>query len=156
VLKHGHNTAKYTIGINPKGVISFILSGYGGRASDKMITENCGFLNKLLPGDIVLADRGFDIRESVGVMCAEVDIPAFTKGKKQLSAKEVKSTRKIANVRIHVKRVIGSVRQKYTIVQSTVPFDYLIVKDDKDCTLDEIVRICCFLTNLCDSVVSFR
>jgi hypothetical protein len=42
-----------------------------------MITENCGFLNKLLPGDLVLADRGFDIRESVGVMCAEVHIPHF-------------------------------------------------------------------------------
>ena len=152
--KH-HNTAKYMIGITPQGVISFISSGYGGRASDKMITENCGFLNKLLPGDLVLADRGFDIRESVGVMCAEVHIPAFTKGKKQLSAKEVESTRKIANVRIHVERVIGSVRQKYTMLQSTVPIDYLIVKDDKDCTLDKIVRICCCLTNLCDSVVSF-
>ena len=64
----------------------------------------------------MLADRGFDIRESVGVMCAEVHIQAFTKGKKQLSTKEVESTRKIANVRIHVERVIGSVRQKYTIL----------------------------------------
>ena len=122
-----------------------------------MITENCGFLNKLLPGDIVLQlpDSGFDIRESVCVMCTEAHITAFTKGKKQLSTKEVESTRKIANVRIHVERVIGSVRQKYTILQSTVPIDYLIVKDDKDCTLDKIVHICCCLTNLCDSVVSF-
>jgi hypothetical protein len=46
------------IGITPQGVISFISSGYGGRASDKMITKNCGFLNKLLPGDLVLAERG--------------------------------------------------------------------------------------------------
>jgi hypothetical protein len=59
---------KHMIGITPQGVISFISSGYGGRASDKMITENCGFLNKLLPGDLVLTDRGFDIRESVGVI----------------------------------------------------------------------------------------
>jgi hypothetical protein len=120
-----------------------------------MITENCGFLSKLLPGDIVLADRGFDIRESVGVMCREVYIPAFTKDKKQLSAEEVESTRKIVNVRIHAERVIGPVRQKYTILQSTVPIDYLIVKDDKDCTLDKNVHICCCLTNLCDSVLSF-
>jgi hypothetical protein len=43
--KH-HNTAKYMIGITPQGVISFISSGYGGHASDKMITENCGFLTE--------------------------------------------------------------------------------------------------------------
>lgn len=30
------------------------------------------FLDKLLPGDLVLADQGFDIKESVGLMCAEV------------------------------------------------------------------------------------
>ena len=29
--------------------------------SDKHLTENCGLLNKLLQGDIVLADRGFDM-----------------------------------------------------------------------------------------------
>ena len=54
--------------------------------SDKHLTENCGILTKLLPGDTVLADRGFDIQESVGLMCAEVKIPAFTRGKTQLSS----------------------------------------------------------------------
>ena len=29
--------------------------GGGGHVSDKHLTENCGLLNKLLPGDIVLA-----------------------------------------------------------------------------------------------------
>jgi hypothetical protein len=70
--------------------------------SDKHLTEKCGLLNKLLPGDIVLADRGFDIKESVGLCCAEVKIPAFTKGKKQLSPLELESTRKIAHSRFHV------------------------------------------------------
>jgi hypothetical protein len=51
----------------------------------KHLTENCDLLSKLLPGDIVLADRGFDIQDSVGLHCAEVKIPAFTRGKKQLS-----------------------------------------------------------------------
>ena len=26
--------------------------------SDKFLTEHCGILDKLLPGDVVLADRG--------------------------------------------------------------------------------------------------
>ena len=30
--------------------------------SDINLTENCGLLNKLLPGDTVLADRGFDMK----------------------------------------------------------------------------------------------
>ena len=45
------------------------------------------------------------------MMQAKLHIPAFTKGKSQLSAMEVTETRTIANVRIHVERVIGNVRQ---------------------------------------------
>ena len=55
------------------------------------------FLDKLLPGDIVLADRGFDISDSVGTVHARLHIPAFTKGKNQLTASEVEETRTIAN-----------------------------------------------------------
>lgn len=70
-----------------------------------------------MPGDVVLADRGFNVAESVGLMCAEVKIPAFTRGKKQLSARDVESTRKIAHCRVHVERLIGLVRNKYTILR---------------------------------------
>ena len=130
------------------------MGGGGGRVSDKHLTQNSGLLNNLLPGDTVLADRGFDIKESVGLYCATLVLPAFTKGKRQLSGIEVEQTRKIANVRIHVERVIGNLRQKYSFLGTTQPIDHSVCKaGEGSTTLDKIVTVCCSLTNLCNSVV---
>ena len=41
--KH-HNTVKYLIGITPQGTVSYISEGWGGRTSDKYITEHCSLL----------------------------------------------------------------------------------------------------------------
>ena len=54
--KH-HNTIKYLIGITPQGTVCFISEGWGGRVSDKHLTENCGLLDHLVPGDTILADK---------------------------------------------------------------------------------------------------
>ena len=140
--KH-HNIVKFLIGITPQRVISFISKACGGRASGKHVTENSGILRKVLPGDIVLADRGFDIADSLGFYQAKLYIPAFTKGKKQLSAQEVKETRKIASVRIYVERVIGLVRREYPIWQSILPTELLKVKaGDSLAPIDKIPRVC--------------
>lgn len=153
--KH-HNTVKYLIGIAPQGVITFISEGWCGRASDKLITESSGLLENLLPGDSVLADRGFTIADSVGLHRAKLEIPVFTRGKSQLSPSDVEATRKLANVRIHVERVIGLVRSKFTILQCTLPIEMVETKDDTDIPmLDKVVTVCCALTNLCNSVVPF-
>ena len=112
--------------------------------------DYCGIMNYLLPGDIVLADRGFNISESVGMMQARLHIPSFTKGKDQFSALEVEETRNTANVRIHVERVIGAVRQRYTILKG---IDFIIKRNQEDTPLvDRIIRVCCVLNNMCDSV----
>ena len=96
--------------ITPQGSICFVSKAWGGRTSDKYLTERCGLLNNLVPGDLVMADRGFTIEESLIFHQAQLAIPAFTKGKNQLDPFDIEKTRGIANVRIHVERVIGLLR----------------------------------------------
>ncbi|CAJ1061481.1 uncharacterized protein LOC127942764 [Xyrichtys novacula] len=86
--KHS-NTMKYLIGITPNGAISFISKGWEGRTTDKTVTEQCGIIDKLLPGELVLADHGFDITESVGFVCTEVKTAAFRGKHSQLKARDV-------------------------------------------------------------------
>lgn len=57
---------------------------------------------------------------------AQLAIPAFTRGKAQLDPVDVERTRGIANVRIHVERVIGLLRRKYSILSGILPVDFLI------------------------------
>jgi len=56
-------------------------------------------------GDLILADRGFDISEDLGLYGARLEIPAFTRGKKQLSPQEVKYS-EIVRMRIARDRFI--------------------------------------------------
>ena len=78
--KH-HNTIKYLIGIMAQGTASFISLGWGGRFSDKHLTKQSGLLANILLGDSILADQGFDTKDSVAAYHASIKIPAFTKGK---------------------------------------------------------------------------
>ena len=93
-------------------------------------------------------------------MQARLHIPSFTKGKDQLTASEVEETCAIANVRIHVEQVIGAVRQRYTILQGTLPglpIDFVIKRNQEDIPLiDCIIRVSCalyFLIKLLTSVL---
>ena len=154
--KHS-NTVKILIAIAPQGMTTFVSNSWGGRVSDKHLTMNSGLLQKLLPGDVVLADRGFDVGEVVAMAQASLHMPAFTKGLDQLPPVEVEKTRKLTNVRIHVERVIGATRQRFSILMSTLPIQYVIKKSPQDIpNVDKIVYICSALNNLCVSVVPFE
>ena len=142
------------------GTISFVSEAWGGRTSDKFLTENCGFLGNLLPGDLILADRGFTIHDEVMFYHANLNIPAFTKGKSQLDPVEIEKTRNLANVRIHVERVIGLVRQQYLILHSTLPTDFLMCNTSKDGNqdvplIDRMIKVCPALVNLCPAIIPF-
>ena len=59
------------------GAITYISDMYGGRASDKFITnESHDLLNSLNPGEKVMADHGFTIAEDLPVG-VKLIIPSF-------------------------------------------------------------------------------
>ena len=106
-----HNTFKVLVCITPTGAFSFISDLWGGNTSDRYITENSGFLDVIRPGDEIMADRGFTIRDLLTERRATLVIPPFTKkcswGKgKRLTAADVRKTKNIAKQRIHVERSI--------------------------------------------------
>lgn len=139
------NTIKYLVGISPAGAITFLSQGWGGKVSDKEITIKSGFLDKLEHGDCILADRGFTVANEIATKGAILKIPNFTRGKSQMTGKEIDESREIANVRIHVERVIGRMR-KFRILQSIIPITQV------DLTNNVMVCIC-GLVNLNRSVV---
>ena len=143
---------KFLIATTPSWTISFISKCWGGRVSDKYITQHSDFLHHIEPGDLVLADRGFNIAEDLALYGAKLEIPAFTKGKKQLS-QEVEYSQRLAKVRIHVERVIGLLK-KYTILQSVLPVSLIKHTGDEEyATIDRILTVCASLTNLSPSIL---
>ena len=120
------------------------------------MTENCGLLKHLLPRNVVLADQAFNIQEAASMYCAEVKILPYTKGKKQFSKLEIDVGRRISHIRIHVERVIGMVRQRYTILQCTLPINLIKCEGDAEVlTIYKIVFVACALYNHYESVIPF-
>ena len=149
-----HNTLKILISIAPTGAITFVSKVWGGRVSDKVITQKSGFLDYISYGDVVMADRGFNISDDLAIRGAQLEIPAFTRGKKQLSMAEVEKTRQLARLRIHVERVIGLLRNKYTILQGVIPITLIKRPSDTSvATIDKIVTISAALINTSNSIV---
>ena len=73
---------------------------------------------------------------------AEVKILSFTKGKKQLEKIDVDWSRELSIVRIHVERVIGVLKLKYTILQGTLPISVIADKDDQEIDSSLLCYLC--------------
>lgn len=159
-----HCTIKVFISCTPLGAVNFLSPTWGGRASDVHIVRDSGFIDPKyhLPHDQILADRGFTLYDDFAAKCSACLLtPAFTKGKKQLSAQDVEMSRKISSVRIHIERVIGLIKNRFGILQGPIPIR--CVQSLKDETLettlsscDKIIQVCSALTNMSTSVVYKR
>ena len=67
---------------------------------------------------------------------------------------EVECSKRIAKVRIHVERVIGLLKNKYTILQNILPVTLIKHRDDIDFAfIDQLLTVCSALINLSPSVV---
>ncbi len=104
-------------------------------------------------GDIILANRGFTCDEYARMAMAEIKTPPFTKGKKLLEKVQIDWSRELSLVRIHVERIIGMLKQKYTILQNTIPISLIQDSSDTKPTIDKIVKVCCACVNLCPSSI---
>ena len=76
-----------------------------------------GLLEKLEPGDMLMADRGFTIEDITEPLGIELNLPDFTSKGQQLSPYEVAHSRRIAHVRVHVERAIGRIKEYKILTQ---------------------------------------
>ena len=137
---------KVLIGITPSGVISFVSDCYKGSISDKKLVEVSGLLQKLEPGDEIMADKGFLIQDMLAPLGVRLNVPPVLKSNSQMAPEDVILTKKIAQLRIHVERAIGRVKE-FRILQGVLP---AAMWD----SINQIVYVCCMLTNFNAPLVS--
>lgn len=107
--------------------MSFVSKCYERHAGDCFITNDCGIIDLIEPGDVVLADKGFptirtqcqiENKNAVFVMPSFLHNPHF-----QFSAEEVEETYNIASVRIHIERIMQRIKDFY--IFSKVPLSHI-------------------------------
>ena len=99
-------------------------------------------MRKLLPGDVVLVDRGFLIEQHVAEELAHLVTPAFKGTRPRLTKEEMTNSRKVANVRIHVERCIGHLRRGFfSILQGRITVEELRKDGDAFAFFDKIMYV---------------
>ncbi|XP_046392029.1 uncharacterized protein LOC124160260 [Ischnura elegans] len=136
------NTLKYLVSCTPDGLVNFVSKGYGGRASDAAIVEDCGFLEVLPSGVSVMADRGFKHIDGLLTKkgCQLVRPPSVASGE-VLNSMQVRETKQIAALRIHVERVISRLREFRYLVPHACISHNAISKTDM------VVAVTCGIIN---------
>ena len=142
----GTNTLKSLIGIDSRGMVTFISEACGGAYSDRAILEKSGVLDFLEPGDMVLVDHGFNIEDMCAARGLTVNIPASLKGRTQLTPKERLKSSHISSKRIHVERIIG-LAKTYKIMKNELHHSKVLLGN-------RILFVCFMLTNMRFQIVT--
>lgn len=86
---------------------------------------------------------------------AKLLTPAFERGQKQLHPVDVEIPRRLAPLRVQVKKVIGSLRKKYKILQHVLQMS-TVSKTNGEAAMDQILLVCVALVNFCPSIINNR
>ncbi|XP_077862304.1 uncharacterized protein LOC144343764 [Saccoglossus kowalevskii] len=140
-----HNTIKVLVVITPRGKIGFLSEAWGGRTSDRHITQNNGFMDKVESYDQYMADRGFDIAGDLLLHRTELVIPPGARSHEQMSGSDVKKTKEVANLGIHIERAIERIK-RFRILKTTLPLTLVHLAND-------IIMACAGLCNLLDPLI---
>jgi len=122
-------TIKLLIGITPDGVITYVGPCYGGKASDNFLFKISGLLDRCLPADCIMVDKGFLIEEECEARGVKVIRPAFKENNEQLGYEDCERSRKIASARVHVERVMERLKN-FQILKDEIQWNYLQYMDD--------------------------
>eukprot|EP00794_Sanderia_malayensis_P004492 gene4492-5087_t len=116
-----------------------------GNVSDKVLVQKSGFLDHLVPGDKVMADKGFRIRGLLALkQCKLVAPPALKGGKLKPRGSTV--ARKVSNVRIHIERAIRRIKTFRILSRQ--------LKLTQKNYMNSILKVCVSLANLGNDLVT--
>ena len=116
----GKATCKVLIGITSGSAICFISKTFGGRVTNAELVKESGTIDRLVEQGIsengmhLMADRWFNTR---GPLLMRVKIhyvapPSKRRGEGQYSREDANLTRDVANLRIHVERAVGAMKER--------------------------------------------
>ena len=142
-------TVKFVVGITTSGAFCYVSDGYGGRMSDNAVVRVSGLLDVLKgqrypEGAEVLADRGFNgLQIDLSKIGMFLTTPPSSRGRAdeaRFSREDAEFATETANVRIHVERAIGGLKEWKYLVQP-VTWDGLDL-------IGTAVQLCAALTNM--------
>lgn len=139
------NTFKVLVGISPIPHFNFVSNLFTGSMSDKEIVRKSGFLEHLNPGDVVMADKGFNIQDLLALHQTRLIAPPLMK-KGNISSKSSTATRRIAKPHVHVERLIRKLKC-FCILRGVISLSFKPY-------INSIIKVCTALVNLQPSAIN--